>query len=111
MRSMRLLAPCAKSSEVVASPGVAGVELASAAVRVVVGRRESGRFRVTGVGHASLPPTALSGGYIADRTAVGAALVAAFAAAERTVRAEQSVGAIVGDHIRTYHEAATFDRE
>ena len=41
-----------------ASPGVAGVELASAAVRVVVGRRESGRFRVTGVGHAALPATA-----------------------------------------------------
>ena len=31
-----------------ASPSVAGVELASAAVRIVVGHRESGRFRVTG---------------------------------------------------------------
>ena len=104
-------APCAKSSEVVASPGVAGVELASAAVRVVVGRRESGRFRVTGVGHASLPATALSGGYVADRNAVGAALVTAFAAAERAVRAEKIVVAIDGDDIRTYHETTTFDRE
>src|SRR5260370_32916877 len=91
MRSMRAHAPCASSSEVVASPGVAGVELASAAVRVVVGRRESGRFRVTGVRHAALPATALSGGYIADRNAVGAPLVAAFAAAERAVRAGKAV--------------------
>src|SRR5260221_10745727 len=110
-RSTRARAPCAKSSEVVASPIVAGVELASAAVRVVVGRRETGRFRVTGVGHAALPATALSGGYIADRNAVGAALVAAFAAAERAVRAEKVVGAIDGDDIRTYHEITTFDRE
>src|SRR5207247_9959477 len=97
--------------EVVASPGVAGFELASAAVRVVVGRAESGRFRVTGVGHASLSATALSGGYIADRTAVGAALAAAFAAAERSVKAEKVVVAVDGDDIRTYHEITTFDRE
>jgi cell division ATPase FtsA len=90
---------------------VAGVELASAAVRVVVGHRESGRFKVTGVGHAPIPANAVSGGYIADRHAVGAALVAAFAAAERGARAEKVVVAIDGDDIRTYHESTTFERE
>ena len=94
-----------------ASPGVAGVELASAAVRVVVGHREQGRFRVTGVGHAPVPSTAVSGGYVADRRAVVAALVAAFAGAERSARAEKVVVAIDGDDIRTYHESTTFERE
>ncbi|MDQ6859442.1 MAG: hypothetical protein M3Z65_10645 [Chloroflexota bacterium] len=94
-----------------ASPGVAGVELASAAVRVVVGHSESGRFRVTGVGHAPLPANAMSGGYVADRRAVGAALVAAFAGAERTVHAERIVVAIDGDDVRTYHDSTTFERE
>jgi cell division ATPase FtsA len=102
---------CAKSSEVVASLGVAGVELASAAVRVVVGHRESGRFKVTGVGHAPIASHAVSGGYIADRHAVGAALVAAFASAERTLRADRIVVAIDGDDIRTYHETTMFERE
>src|SRR5690242_15662265 len=68
-------APSAKSSEVVASPSVAGVELASAAVRVVIGHKESGRFKVTGVGHAAVPAASMSGGYVADRGAVVAALV------------------------------------
>jgi cell division ATPase FtsA len=90
---------------------VAGVEFASAGVRVVVGHRESGRFKVTGVGHAPIHANAVSGGYVADRHAVGAALVAAFAAAERTVRAEKVVVAIDGDDIRTYHESTTFERE
>ncbi|HEV2249230.1 MAG TPA: hypothetical protein VGT60_01850 [Candidatus Limnocylindria bacterium] len=94
-----------------ASPDVAGVELASAAVRVVVGHKESGRFRVTGVGHAAVPANAMSGGYIADRRAVGAALVAAFAAAERLARADRVVVAIDGDDIRTYHDSTTFERE
>lgn len=111
MRSKRARGPCAKSSEVVASPGVAGVELASAAVRVVVGYREQGRFRVTGVGHAPVPSAAVNGGYVADRRAVVAALVAAFAGAERSVRAEKVVVAIDGDDIRTYHESTTFERE
>ena len=110
MRSKRAPVPCAKSSEVVASLGVAGVELASAAVRVVVGHREQGRFRVTGVGHAPVPANAMSGGYIVDRRAVGAALVAAFATAERAARAEKVVVAIDGDDIRTYHESTTFER-
>ena len=110
-RSKRARGRCAKSSEVVASPGVAGVELASTAVRVVVGHRESGRFRVTGVGHAPLPMGAVSGGYVADRRAVVAALVAAFAGAERSARAEKVVVAIDGDDIRTYHESTTFERE
>ena len=111
MRSKRAPAPCAKSSEVVVSPSVAGVELASAAVRVVVGYRDQGRFRVTGVGHAPVPANAVSGGYIADRRAVGMALATAFAAAERAARAEKVVIAIDGDDIRTYHESTTFERE
>ncbi|HEX9496043.1 MAG TPA: hypothetical protein VGA38_09815 [Candidatus Limnocylindria bacterium] len=94
-----------------ASSGVAGVELAAASVRVVVGRREQGRLRVTGVGHAPLPANAVSGGYIADRRAVVAALGAAFAAAERIARAERVVVAIDGDDIRTFHESTTFARE
>ena len=94
-----------------ASPGVAGVELAAAAVRVVVGRREQGRLRVTGVGHAPLPANAVSGGYIADRRAVVAALATAFAAAERSARAERVVVAIDGDDIRTFHDSTTFARE
>ncbi|HEV2010240.1 MAG TPA: hypothetical protein VGS17_04355 [Candidatus Limnocylindria bacterium] len=94
-----------------ASPGVAGVELASAAVRVIVGHREQGRFRVTGVGHAPVPSTAVSGGYVGDRRPVVAALVAAFAGAERSLRAEKVVVAIDGDDIRTYHESTTFERE
>jgi cell division ATPase FtsA len=90
---------------------VAGVELASSSVRVVVGRREEGRFRVTGVGHAALPASAVSGGYVSDRAAVVAAVVAAFAAAERTARAEKVVVAIDGDDVRTFHDSTTFERE
>jgi cell division ATPase FtsA len=95
----------------VASPGAAGVELASTAVRVVVGHREQGRFRVTGVGRATIPSAAVSGGYIADRRAVTVALATAFASAERSVRAEKIVVAIDGDDIRTYHDSTTFERE
>lgn len=94
-----------------ASPSVAGVELASAAVRVVVGHKESGRFKVTGVGRSSIPAASMSAGYVADRRAVGAALVAAFEGAERSARAEKIVVAIDGDDIRTYHDATTFERE
>lgn len=90
---------------------MAGVELASAAVRVVVGHRESGRFKVTGVGHSPVPAASMSGGYVADRRAVGAGLVAAFAGAERSTRAEKIVVAIDGDDIRTYHDSTTFERE
>ena len=93
-----------------ASPGVAGVELASAAVRVVVGHREQARFRVTGVGHAPLAAGAVSRGYVADRRATADALVAAFAAAERAGRAERVVVAIDGDDIRTFHDSTTFER-
>jgi cell division ATPase FtsA len=90
---------------------VAGVELAAASVRVVVGHREQGRLRVTGVGHAPIPANAVSGGYIADRRAVVTALGAAFVAAERTARAERVVVAIDGDDIRTFHDSTTFARE
>ena len=107
---MRAPARCAKSSEVVASPGVAGVELASTSVRVVVGHREEARFRVTGVGHAPLAMGAVTGGYVADRRAVVAAIVAAFAGAEREERAERVVVAIDGDDIRTFHDTTTFER-
>ena len=92
------------------SSGVAGVELASTSVRVVVGHRDQGRFRVTGVGHAAVAADAVSGGYVADRRAVGAAIVAAFAAAERADRSERAVVAIDGDDIRTYHDSTTFER-
>ena len=93
-----------------ASPGVAGVELASTSVRVVVGHREEARFRVTGVGHAPLGIGAVSGGYVADRRAVVIAIVAAFAGAERDERAERVVVAIDGDDIRTFHDSTTFER-
>ena len=93
-----------------ASPGVAGVELASTSVRVVVGHREEARFRVTGVGHAALAMGAVTGGYVADRRAVVAAIVAAFAGAEREERAERVVVAIDGDDIRTFHDTTTFER-
>lgn len=93
-----------------ASPGVAGVELASTSVRVVVGHREQARFRVTGVGHAPLGAGAVSGGYVSDRRAVVAAIVAAFAGAERAGRAERVVVAIDGDDIRTFHDSTTFER-
>ena len=93
-----------------ASPSVAGVELASTAVRVVIGHKESGRFKVTGVGHAAVPAASMSGGYVADRGAVVAALVTAFAGAERSARAEKIVVAIDGDDIRTYHDSTTFER-
>jgi cell division ATPase FtsA len=95
----------------VASLGVAGVELAAAGVRVVVGRREQARFRVSGVGHAPLAPSAVSAGFVADRRAVAQALEAAFRSAERAVHAERVVVAIDGDDIRTYHEATAFERE
>jgi cell division ATPase FtsA len=78
---------------------------------VVVGHREQGRFRVTGVAHAPVPAGAVTGGYIADRNAVVAALVAAFAGAERVSRAEKVVVAIDGDDIRTFHDSTTFERE
>src|SRR5256885_11285094 len=102
MRSKRARAPCATSSEVVVSPGVAGVELASAAVRVVVGHRESGRFKVTGVGRASIPASAMSGGYIADRRGVGAPPVTAFAHAAPAPPAEKVLGGHDRDGIRPY---------
>jgi hypothetical protein len=39
------------------------------------------------------------------------ALIAAFAGAERTARAERIVVAIDGDDIRTFHDSTTFERE
>jgi len=95
----------------VASPNVAGVDLASGAVRVVVGRREDRHLRVSGVGYAAVVPNAVTGGYVADRRAVVSAITSAFVAAERTGRAERVVVAIDGDDVRTYHEATTFERD
>lgn len=94
-----------------ASLGVAGVELAAAGVRVVVGRREQARFRVSGVGQAPLAPGAVSAGFVADRRAVAQALDGAFRAAERATHAERVVVAIDGDDIRTYHDITAFERE
>jgi cell division ATPase FtsA len=86
------------------------VELASTSVRIVVGHREQARFRVTGVGHAPIAANAVSGGYVTDRRAVVAALLTAFALAERAGRAERVVVAMDGDDIRTYHDSTTFER-
>jgi cell division ATPase FtsA len=86
------------------------VELASTSVRIVVGHREQARFRVTGVGYAPIAANAVSGGYVTDRRAVVAALLTAFALAERAGRAERVVVAMDGDDIRTYHDSTTFER-
>lgn len=90
---------------------MAGVELAAGVARVVVGHREDGRFRVSGIGRAALAGGAVAGGYVADRRAVAAALTGAFVAAERGARAERVVVAIDGDDIRTFHGLTTFERE
>jgi hypothetical protein len=91
-------------------PTIAGIELAAAVARVVVVRAEEGRLRVIGRGDAGLPPEAVSGGLVVDRTAVSAALASAFAAAERSGVAERAVVALDGDDVRTYHVRTTFER-
>ena len=90
---------------------VGGVELASDRVRVVVGHREEGRLRVTGVGQSAVRPGAIDGGLVVHREAVAAVISAAFASAEGRERAARVIAAIDGDDVRTYHVSTTFERE
>jgi len=91
-------------------PAVAGVELATGGVRVLVVRADEGRLRVVGRGEAGLPPEAVSGGLVVDRAAVSSAVATAFAAAERAGAAERAIVALDGDDVRTFHVRAAFDR-
>jgi hypothetical protein len=95
----------------VRGPLVAGVELSATVARVIVATRENTRLRVIGRGEAGLAEGAVAGGLVVDREAVAAALVTAFAAAERGQRAERSIVAIDGDDVRTYHLSTSFERE
>jgi hypothetical protein len=92
-------------------PAVAGVELGADRVRVIVGHREEGALRVTGVAQAGVRPGAMSGGLVLDRDAVGGAIASALAAAEVREKATRIVAGLDGDDVRTYHFATTFERE
>lgn len=91
-------------------PPVAGVELAAGAVRVVVGRREDGRLRVTGTGTGALPADAVTAGLVVDREAVSRAVRSAMDQAEGTDRSVRVLVALDGDEIRTHHGATSFER-
>lgn len=90
---------------------MAGVDLAADRVRAVVGRREQGTLRVTGLADRPLRPGAVTGGLVIDREGVGAAIAGALGAAEGRDRAVRILAAIDGDDVRTYHVATTFERE
>lgn len=92
-------------------PLVAGVELSATVARVIVAARESARLRVVGRGEAALAEGAVTGGLVADRESVAAALTTAFGAAEHGQRTERSIVAIDGDDVRTYHLSTSFERE
>lgn len=92
-------------------PLVAGVEIGSRAVRVVLGQRGEGRLHVVAAGHAGLAPDAVSGGLVVDRDAVGTAVATAFGQVESRERAARVVVAVDGDDVRTYHTSLTFERE
>lgn len=92
-------------------PAVAGVELGTDRVRVVVGHREAGTLRVTGAAQAPVRPGAMSGGLVLDRASVGSAIATALPLAEGREKASRVVAAIDGDDVRTYHLATTFERE
>ena len=98
-------------SKVERGPAVAGVELGSDRVRVIVARREDALLRVTGVSQAPLRPGAMAGGLVVDREAVGGAVASALSVAESREKATRVVAAVDGDDIRTYHLATTFERE
>ena len=95
---------------------VAGIELAAAGVRVILGQRDDGRLHVFASAQSPLPAGAISSGQVADRRTVGAAVASALSAAERggrnerAVRAERAVVAIDGDDVRTRHGATVFER-
>ncbi len=90
---------------------MAGVELSSGAVRVVVARREDSRLRVVGKGESALPEAAISGGLVIDRAAAAEALRSALAVAEQTQRSERLALALDSDDIRTFHALTAFERE
>ncbi|HEV8230451.1 MAG TPA: hypothetical protein VGQ86_10865 [Candidatus Limnocylindria bacterium] len=92
-------------------PLVAGVELSAGTARVIVARREDARLRITGRGEAGLAEGAVTGGLVADRSSVAAALATAFGAAEHGQRVERAVVAVDGDDVRTYHISTSFERE
>ena len=90
---------------------MAGVEISSGTVRVVLGRREDARLRVVGRGDAPLGEGAVSGGLVTDRASAAEALRAAFAVAEHVQRADRVVLAIDSDDIRTFHALTAFERD
>lgn len=90
---------------------MAGVELASGSVRVVVGRPEQGRLHVSGRAQAALARGVIAGGIVTDPRAAAQAIVSALDAAEHGQRSERVIVAIDGDDIRTYHRTTTFERE
>lgn len=90
---------------------MAGVDLSSERVRVVLGHREAAALRVTGVGQAALRAGVVAGGLVMDREAAGTAVAAALAVAEAREKAGRIVAAIDGDDVRTYHVVTTFERE
>ncbi len=90
---------------------MAGVELASGSVRVVVGRSEQGRLQVSGRAQVALASGVILAGSVTDPRAAGRAIVAALEAAEHGQRSERVIVAIDGDDIRTYHRTTTFERE
>jgi len=92
-------------------PAVAGVEISSGVVRVVIGRKEESRLRVTGRGEAALPESAVSGGLVTDRATAAEALRGAFAVAELAQRADRVVAAVDSDDMRTFHAVTAFERE
>lgn len=90
---------------------MAGVELVSGSVRVVVGRFDQGRLHVSGRAQAQLRPGVVAAGIVADARSAATAIASALEAAEQGQRSERVLLAIDGDDIRTYHGATTFERE
>lgn len=90
---------------------MAGIDLSAGAVRVIVGRREDARLRITGKGESPLAGGAMNGGLVADRVAVADGLREAFAAAEYANRAERVAVALDSDDMRTFHWLTSFERE
>ena len=92
-------------------PAVAGVEVSSGIVHVVVGRKEGSRLRIIGRGDSALPEGAVSGGLVTDRVAAAEAVRGAFAVAEHAQRADRVVVAVDSDDMRTFHAVTAFERE
>ncbi len=92
-------------------PAVAGVELSSGSVHVVIGRKEESRLRIVGRGQSALGDGAVNGGLVSDRAAAAEALRSAFAIAEQATRAERVTVAIDSDDMRTFHALTAFERE